>query len=78
MRMSILLWPVTTAGVLVQESAQPYFGFCETDMLGTFNAASVRHRIAIGSNSGKKTLTIRSQNLIRTDTPHPAPLSAET
>lgn len=55
-------------GVLIQESEQPYFDFCETNVQDTFNAASVRYRIAIGPNSGKKTLTLRSESLIRTDT----------
>ncbi len=55
-------------GVLIQDIEQPYFDFTETDVQDTFNAASVRYRIAIGPNSGKKTLTLRSDTLIRTDT----------
>ena len=54
-------------GVLIQDTEQPYFDFSETDVQDTFNAASVRYRIAIGPNSGKKTLTLRSEDLIRTD-----------
>ena len=46
--------------LLIQESEQLYFDFCETNIQDTFNAASVRYRIAIGPNSDKKTLTIRS------------------
>ena len=55
-------------GVLIQDTEQPYFDFSEADVQDTFNAASVRYRIAIGPNSGQKTLTLRSQSLIRTDT----------
>ncbi len=47
-------------GVLVQDTEQPYFDFCEPNVQNTFNAASVRYRIAIGPNSGKKTLILRS------------------
>ncbi len=55
-------------GVLIQDTEHPYFDFSEADVQDTFNAASVRYRIAIGPNSGKKTLTLRSDALIRTDT----------
>ena len=55
-------------GVLIQDTEQPYFDFSEADVQDAFNAASVRYRIAIGPNSGKKTLTLRSDALIRTDT----------
>ena len=51
-----------------QESEQPYFDVGETSVQDTFNAASVRYRIAIGPTSGKKTLTLRSDALIRSDT----------
>ena len=55
-------------GVLIQDTEHPYFDFSEADVQDTFNAASVRYRIAIGPNSGKKMLTLRSDALIRTDT----------
>jgi len=58
-------------GVLIQESEQPYFDFSEADVQDSLNAASVRYRIAIGPNRGKKTLTLRSEALIRTDTQAP-------
>ncbi|TDJ65690.1 MAG: hypothetical protein E2O37_03985 [Proteobacteria bacterium] len=55
-------------GMLIQDTEQPYFDFSEADIQDTFNAASVRYRIAIGPNQGQKTLTLRSEALIRTDT----------
>ena len=55
-------------GVLIQESEQSYFDSRETNVQDTCNAASVRYCMAIGPNSGKKTLTLRSEALIRSDT----------
>ena len=55
-------------GVLIQDAEQPYLDLTQADLQDTFNAASVRYRIAIGPRSGQKTLTLRSQSLIRTDT----------
>ena len=59
--------------MLIQDTEQPYFDFSdadasEPDVQDTFNAASMRYRIALGPHSGKKTLTLRSDALIRTDT----------
>ena len=55
-------------GVLIQDSEQPYLDLTQEDLQDSFNAASVRYRIAIGPSSDQKTLTLRSQSLIRTDT----------
>ncbi len=63
-------------GVLIQDTEQPFFDFSETDVQDTFNAASVRYRIAIGPNRGKKTLTLRSDALIRTES-QPKPFTID-
>ncbi len=55
-------------GVLIQDTEQPFLDLTQADLQDTFNSASVRYRIAIGPNSGQKTLTLRSASLIRTDT----------
>ncbi len=55
-------------GVLIQDNEQPYLDLSHAGLQDSFNAASVRYRIAIGPNSGQKTLTHRPQSLIRTDT----------
>ncbi len=53
--------------ILIEHTEQPYLDLTQADLQDTFNAASVRYRIAIGPNSGRKTLTLRSASLIRTD-----------
>ncbi len=55
-------------GVLIQDTEQPHLELAQADLQDSFNAASVRYRIAIGPNQGQKTLTLRSEALIRTDT----------
>jgi len=61
--------------VLIQDTEQPYLDLTQADIQDSFNAASVRYRIAIGSNQGQKTLTFRSEALIRTNT-QPKPFTA--
>jgi len=53
--------------MLIQDIAQLYFDFSVSYVQDTISAASVRYRIAIGENSGMKSLTLRSQNFIPTD-----------
>ncbi len=60
-------------GVLIQDTEQAYFDFSEADVSepdiqDVLNAASMRYRIAIGPNQGQKTLTLRSDALVRSDT----------
>ena len=43
--------------VLIQDTEQPFLDLTQADLQDTFNSASVRYRIAIGPNSGQKTLT---------------------
>ncbi len=45
-------------GVLIQDT-EPFLDLTQADLQDTFNAASVRHRIAIEPRSGQKTLTLR-------------------
>ncbi|MBV1907428.1 MAG: transposase [Pseudomonadales bacterium] len=53
---------------MIKETEQPYLDLAQADLQDSFNAASVRYRIAIGPNSGKKTWTLRSESLNRTTT----------
>ncbi len=45
--------------MLIQDT-EPFLDLTQADLQDTFNAASVRHRIAIEPKSGQKTLTLRS------------------
>ena len=41
-------------GVLIQDTEQPHLDLTQADLQDSFNAASVRYRIAIGPNQGQK------------------------
>ncbi len=54
-------------GVLIQDREKSCLGLFEVEVRDTVNAASVRYRIATGPNQSQKTLTLRSEALVRTD-----------
>ena len=63
-------------GLLIPDSEQPWLDLEETDVLDTLNAASTRYRVAIGSDAGRRTLTLKNPALIRTDT-QPKPFTVD-
>ena len=50
---------------MIQDTEQPHLDLTQADLQDSFNAASVRYRIAIGPNQGQKTLTLRSVDRAR-------------
>ena len=63
-------------GLLIPDSEQPWLDLEETDVLDTLNAASTRYRVSIGSDAGRRTLTLKNPALIRTDT-QPKPFTVD-
>ena len=56
-------------GALVEDPDQPWLNLEDPDTLDQLSAASVRYRIAIGPETGKRTLTITNPGLARSLAP---------
>ncbi|MEJ6515217.1 MAG: transposase [Pseudomonadales bacterium] len=54
-------------GLLIPDPAQPWLDLDFHEPLDSLSAASIRYRIAIGSHSGSRTLTLHDPSFIRTD-----------
>ena len=55
-------------GALVEDPDQPWLNLEDPDTLDQLSAASVRYRIAIGPETGKRTLTITNPGLAQSAT----------
>ena len=56
-------------GLLIPDPAQPWLDLDFHEPMDSVSAASIRYRIAIGSHSGSRTLTLHDPSIVRTDTP---------
>jgi hypothetical protein len=52
-------------GLLIAEEEYPWLDFGDTEPLDNISAASIRYRIAIGPQSGHRTLTIHNPAMVR-------------
>jgi hypothetical protein len=63
-----LLRRLTCDGWLVLDSEQPWLDLEPADAIDNLAAASIRYRIALGPEAGRRTLTLKNPGLTRSDT----------
>lgn len=63
-----LLRRLTCDGWLILDSEQPWLDFEPADAIDSLAAASIRYRIALGPEAGRRTLTLKNLSLTRSDT----------
>ena len=68
-----LLRRLTHDGWLVPDPEQPWLDLEPTDAIDSLAAASIRYRIALGAEAGRRTLVLKDPNLARSDTVPKAP-----
>ena len=63
-----LLRRLTRDGWLVLDSEQPWLDLEPADAIDSLAAASIRYRIALGPEAGRRTLVLKDPSLARSDT----------